>query len=247
MKNPIKRTIVIPAYAEEKYITKSLNDLYEYLKSIKWLDSTEVVVVTADAPDTTISLVKKNIKNFPQHQHILTGARVGKGRDVKAGLKVAKANLVLFMDADLATPLKYVKAAFDNLERDGGMTIGVRNVTSMHNSFLRKSTSILSNTIIRLIIGWDISDSQCGFKGFDKNALTIILPRSLINGWGFDFEFIKIAKLHNLKISAMDIPDWKDPKPYGTGLAGDPQFSAMIKTFKELFRVLVNQLKGKYR
>ena len=168
-------------------------------------------------------------------------------KDVKAGLTAAKSDQVLFMDADLATPLEYVKPAFELLASSGGMVIGVRHLHTMHKTFTRRFSSRLSNTIIRLLIGWGITDSQCGFKAFDRTTIDTILPRSKVMGWGFDFEFIIIAKVHKIAISSLHVPKWHDPKPEGTGLVGDSQFAAMKQTFKELLRVKQNQMKGLYK
>lgn len=243
----IKYSIIVPAYKEEKFISETLGNLKEYLKNVKLLDGTEVIVVTAEAPDKTIEIVSRYISIFPHSQHVKPGPRVGKGRDVKAGLSVARGDFVLFMDADLATPLKYINDFFYLLDKNGGMIIGVRGIAKMHEDLMRKISSQFSNAIIRILIGWDIKDSQCGFKAFDRKTINIILNRSKINGWGFDFEFIKIAKLNKIKITSVDIPEWKDPKPEGMGLSGDTQFDAMKKTLKELAMVKINQLKGIYK
>lgn len=243
----LPRSIVVPAYKEEKFIASTLQQLHDYLRAEDLLQTTEVIVVTADAPDETQAITASKIRIFPYHQHVQPGPRAGKGRDVKAGLRVAKGELTLFMDADLATPLHHVLPAFEALKKTGGVVIGVRNLDTMHKTFVRKLSSRLSNTIIRLFIGWNISDSQCGFKGFDRHALTTILQRSQVMGWGFDFEFIKIAKLHNLPISMINISDWHDPKPEGTGLSGDSQFTAMKQTLSELLQVKKRQIKGEYK
>ena len=242
----IDRSIVVPAYKEGAFIADTLQKLHAYLQEQSWLATTEVIVVTADADDETQAITASKIRIFDHFQHIQPGPRVGKGRDVKAGLTVAKGAFVLFMDADLATPLVHVRPAFELLEKNGGMVIGVRHLNSMHKTFVRKVSSRLSNMIVKSLIGWDIADSQCGFKAFDKSALAVILPRSVVQGWGFDFEFIKIAKLHKLLITSLDIPDWHDPKPEGTGLAGDSQLAAMKQTFAELMSVKKNQKKGLY-
>lgn len=248
MKNIIpKYSIVIPAYKEEKYIGNTLLELREYLKKIGYLNNTEVIVVTADADDKTQEIVKEKIKTFPINQHIEPGEKVGKGRDVKAGLLESTGNFVIFMDADMATPLRHIKNSFEILEKEGGMVIGVRRISSMHKSLVRRYTSVISNILIKSFIGWDIPDSQCGFKGFDKKSLSIILERSKIDGWGFDFEFIKIAKINKIKINKILLPDWHDPKPEGQGLSGDTQLSAMYKTFKELFKTKIYQIKGLYK
>ncbi|MDQ3123278.1 MAG: glycosyltransferase [bacterium] len=244
---PPTRSIVIPAYMEASFIGSTLSLLLQYLIEKDWLDTTEVIVVTADANDGTVEITTEVLKVFPLHQHIKPGHRVGKGRDVKAGLAAARADQVLFMDADLATPLEYVEPAFKLLSENGGIVIGVRDLKSMHKTVSRKISSVASNTLVRTLIGWKIPDSQCGFKAFTRQAIDVILPRSVVMGWGFDFEFIKVIRVHKLPITLLPIPDWHDPKPEGTGLAGDSQVEAMKQTFKELVQVKSNQRKGLYR
>jgi dolichyl-phosphate beta-glucosyltransferase len=242
----VARSIVIPAYKEERFIADTLQKLYDYLKDVKWLADTEVIVVTADADDETQAITASKIRIFEHGIHVQPGPRVGKGRDVKAGLAVATGDYVLFMDADLATPLNHLEEAFGLLEQKGGMVIGARHIHTMHKTFSRRLSSRFSNYLIRAMIGWKITDSQCGFKGFEKKLVQLLLERSRIVGWGFDFEFIKITRLHKMPITSIDIPDWKDPKPEGTGLAGDSQMVAMKQAFKDLMEVKRNQMKGLY-
>lgn len=243
----ITKSIIIPAYAEEPLIADTLRRLYSYMDEKGLLQDTEVIVVTAEAPDNTVAIVAKEIKPFPHQQHIQPGARVGKGRDVKVGMAAARSDKVLYMDADLATPLTHIEHIFSTLEERAGMVLGVRDLGSMHKTFSRKISSLMSNLLIRMTIGWNIADSQCGFKAFDKSTIDLLLSRSVLTGWGFDFEFMKIAKIKKVPISMIKINDWKDPKPEGAGLAGSTQFSAMKNTLKELIIVKKNQYRGKYK
>jgi len=241
-----KRSIVIPAYAEAKFIEGTLDQLYAYLKHLDWLDGTEIIVVTADAADGTPELVARHIGRFPLHIHVRPGSRAGKGRDVRAGLEASSAPVVMFMDADLATPLKHVEPILHLVGENGGMAIGVRDLEKMHKTAIRRLSSRISNLIIRSVIGWDIRDSQCGFKAFDRRMVDLILQFSRINGWGMDFEYIKIARVNDVAVSSLAVPDWTDPKGVNEGLAGDSQLSAMMSTLKELRKVWWNAMRGRY-
>lgn len=244
----IMRSIIVPAYSEAECIRRSLASLKEYLQSQGWLNDTEVIVVTADAEDGTPAIVREEIKQFPVGVHLEPGPRVGKGRDVKLGMKAACGEYIIFTDADLATPLHHMAEAFRLLGEKGGMVIGVRQLSHIHNSLKRRMSSVLANTSVRLVIGWDIHDSQCGFKGFTRATADCILSRSdpAISNWGFDFEFIKIAKINAVPIGFLPIPDWSDPKDASANLTGDSQWSAMKRTLFELYRVWNNTRKGKY-
>lgn len=246
-KTTIERSIIIPAYAEEQFIAATLRQVHEYLAAKNWLESTEVIVVTADAQDKTQAIVAGAIMNFPHGVHINPGPRVGKGRDVKAGMAAAHGQYVVFTDADLATPVEHFTRMFELLTQKGGMVIGVRNLKSMHKTWYRRLSSVVSNLPIRFVVGWDVRDSQCGFKGFDRKTTDLLLGRSQIMGWGFDFEFIKIAKTNRLPLSMIRITDWFDPKGADAGLAGDSQLKAMYRTLKELWRVMKLSANGVYK
>lgn len=242
----ITYSIIIPAYTEELFIGDTLKTLSKYLKDNKIYDDTQVIVVTADAKDKTKEIVAENSKLFAYFEHIKPGPKVGKGRDVRLGLSKASGEFVLFMDADMATPVHHIAQAFKVLKQNGGMVIGQRSLTTMHKTVLRRISSVLSNTFIKLLIGFDIHDSQCGFKGFTKEALGVILPRMTLTGWSFDVEMIKIAKIHHIKVSKIDIPDWEDPKGTDAGLAGEHVLSAMIISLSETVTMQLRSWQNKY-
>lgn len=240
-------SIVMGAYNEADIIEDNLKTLRNWLKENNMLQSTEVVVVTADSPDNTIELVGKGLLQFKHSQHVKPGARVGKGRDIRAGMLAAKGEYVVFMDADLATPLKHLGVALEALQ-DGDVdtVIGVRDLSKVHNSWQRKLGSWLSNNLIQLVIWQKVSDSQCGFKAYTRAAAQDIFSRQTIMGWGFDPELLVLARLLGYNRTDISIADWKDPKDPGKGLVGDSQFGAMLKSLQELFTIRLNIIRGKY-
>lgn len=241
----MKYSIIIPAYKEARYIGRTLDALYVYLKEQKMLNRTEVIVVAADAGDNTATVARNEALDYPHFRVIEFPSRVGKGRDVRAGFLEAKGNYRLFMDADMATPLHHIGEAFSQLEAGADVVYGVRNLSLMHNTFSRKLSSRLSNLAIRLLAARGVADSQCGFKAFTSESADLIFKRSRINGWGIDIEMLTIARLHKLQIQPLSVPDWKDPKG-DDGLAGDSQFQAMVQTFKELLSIVVHRIRGRY-
>lgn len=243
----MKYTIVIPAYNEEGFITSTLKDLSKYLSAQKMDRSTEVIVVAAKGGDGTAELARRQQKKFKELRVIELPNKVGKGRDVKVGLVNSRGSYVLFMDADLATPLHHIKPLFTELQKNQGLVYGVRNLGTMHNSFFRKATSRLGNSLVQKLLMRGVEDSQCGFKGMDKDVLDLVLEKSVINGWGFDFELFSIINkaCEDIPQTPIRIDDWKDPK--GTeGLAGERKMLAMLRTLKELVVVKKNSILRKY-
>lgn len=237
-------SIVIGALREEKRIGKSLKRLHMYLLEKKSLDSTEVIVVVASAGDKTIEIVENNLFLFPHHRIIKPGKPIGKGRDIKLGMQAATGDVVLFMDADLATPLHHVYDAVSLIKHKAAdVVIGVRNIRNMHDTKTRFFISLLGNLAFSVISGRYIPDTQCGFKAFSKKAVKKCFSRQTIVGWGFDMELLIIAFEQSLSIAQLPINDWQN-QPDGT-------FSGGLKnTFKfgrDLIIMLGNRITKKYK
>ena len=103
-------TIVIPAYCEEHRIGQSLEKLAHFLTTDTFLKQKliEVLIVAADAPDNTHDIIRTKQKLFKNCTLHKPGPHVGKGRDVQYGMLRATGSYVIFMDADLATPLTHI-------------------------------------------------------------------------------------------------------------------------------------------
>lgn len=237
-------SIVIGALREEKRIEKSLKKLREYLVETKSLKSTEVVIVTADGGDRTIEIVEKNLLLFPNHQIIKPGKPVGKGRDIKLGMQAARGDIVLYMDADLATPLHHIDDAVSLVKHKASdIVIGVRNIRKMHATKSRFMMSLLGNLAFSFVSGRYIPDTQCGFKVFSRKAARRCFGRQTITDWSFDMELILIAISQNLTVAQLPIEDWKDV-PGGTfsgGLGNTMRFG------RDLSILFKNRITGAYK
>lgn len=82
---------IIPAYNEEKNILEVLKVVY----AAKWID--EIIVVDDGSTDSTVDVVNK----FNNIKLIVHKENLGKGAAMVSGAKVAKSDLILFLDADL--------------------------------------------------------------------------------------------------------------------------------------------------
>lgn len=240
----IKLTIVVPAYHEADLITKSLQELKKAIAEHLDPKTTEVVVVAADSKDNTPDIAAKSADLFEHFQLIRPGVRVGKGRDVRAGILAGKGEYRMFMDADMATPLHHLKQVAEFMKNDGEIAIGVRPLTTIHTG-LRKFISELGNILVQSTLTPGISDSQCGFKVFRADIAEKLFNRLTILSWGFDMELLTIARIHKYDIATIEIPDWHDPK--AEGLTGDSSLKVAFDTGIELLKILSKRLMGRYK
>lgn len=241
-------SVVLPAYCEALIIEESLNKLSKALKDDKKRSkNTELIVVIANSSDKTLVLVKKNVHLFNKVTIIQPGPKVGKGRDVREGILAAKGRYSLFLDADMATPPNHIKYMFDMLEDGCDVAIGTRPLSKIHNTFMRRVRSVISNMLIRCLAVPGISDTQCGFKGFNNKAAQNLFKPLKTMAWGFDIEILARARAKKFKISELFIDDWYDPKIGKMGLVGESDIHANINTLKELLLISKNRLLRRYK
>ena len=239
-------SIVIPAYMEAALIIDSLAQLAEWLNSHDY-GIVEVIVVVADSPDGTAKLAESMQSKFASLTIVKPGPRVGKGRDVRAGMQAATGHYRLFMDADLATPLVHLDDIAAAMAADNDVTIAVRDLWQIHDGLLRKMISKLGNIATQILILPGVKDGQCGFKVFRADVAEAVFSRQTMLGWSFDAELLAIARRLGYTISMFEAGDWRDPKDGNMGLVGDSPLHAAINTFRDLLIIRLNLWRGRYR
>ena len=244
--NKIELSIVIPAYREEKRIGKTLDQLAAYIKTDGTLreDNVEVIIVSADSQDRTHDIIKGKQALYTNFKIIFPGPKVGKGRDVKLGMLEARGKAVLFMDADLATPLKYIKLFYETFLTNADVVIAVRDLKRYRQNIPRIFISAIGNILFKLASGIWIEDSQCGFKLFSYDAMQICFSQLQIMGWGFDMDILAAAKANKLTIQTIHVPDWVSV-PEGT--FEDAIFKNTLRSFVDLSLIFYKRIFGRYK
>ena len=238
-------TIIIPAYAEEKRIGKTLDELATFLGTDPVLRKlwVETIVVSADSPDETHRIVRSKQPLFQDFKLLKPGPKVGKGRDVQYGVLRARGQTVLFMDADLATPLSYIPLFYERQQLGHDIVIATRNLLKHHPHFGRRLLSNTGNLLFRVAGGLWIEDSQCGFKMFTRDAAQRCFSKLSILGWGFDMEVLAIARAHKLRIACHRVDDWVSV-PDGTFTDGFLENA--VQSLKELVSIFWKRLRRTY-
>ncbi len=244
MKRP-DLTIIIPAYCEERRIGRSLDSLAAFITTDSFMKrlSIEVLVVAADAPDNTHAIVLSKKDMFKKFALLKPGPRIGKGRDVQYGMLRASGTYILFMDADLATPLQHIEAFYKLCTAGADVVIGTRDLLHYRPNRLRNIFAYLGNQLYRVVGGLSVADTQCGFKMFAAVASHLCFSRLTIMGWGFDLEILAIAQANGLTIKSIPLADWQH-QPFST--YNDNAFQIALRTIRDFAIITVNRIKGRY-
>jgi len=200
-------SIVIPAYNEAERVEKSLDAIFDFMKS--WDFSFEVIVVDDGSKDATSQIVQEKMGNHKELKLITLPLNRGKGFAVRTGILAARGEYILFSDADLSTPIEELPKLFSWLNKGYDIAIASRAcpgaVLEIHQPFYREFMGRLFNLLVRLFLLPGIRDTQCGFKLFRREVAWDVFKRQRFRGFSFDFEVLYIAKRLGYKIKEVPV------------------------------------------
>jgi dolichyl-phosphate beta-glucosyltransferase len=202
----------------------------------------EIIVVNDCSQDSTCDIVRK-IRD--KHIALLHNkANSGKGYSIRKGIEHAKKDLILFTDADLATPIEELKNLMSAIEDGADIAIASRNlkgsVIKTKQPFYRQMLGKIFPLIVRALCLRGIKDTQCGFKLFRKDVAKKVFSLSRLDRYAFDVEALFIAKKKGYSIKEVPVT-WID-KPYSKVRI----FRDSFVMLKDLFRIKTNWWMGRY-
>jgi glycosyltransferase involved in cell wall biosynthesis len=237
-------SIVIPAYNEAKRLPASLDQILSFLAG-RQLQFREVIVVDDGSQDPTAECVRAYSRREPFIRLLQNPGNRGKGYSIRHGMLEARGNWILSTDADLSAPITEFDTLYQAATRSGAqVAIGSRalnrHLIGIHQPAAREYAGKLFNVLMRAVTGLPFRDTQCGFKLFDRNAVSRIFPRQQLDGFGFDVEDLFIAK--QLGIHVVEAPvRWNNVEGTKVSLWNG------LDSFLDLLRIRAYQLRGKYR
>jgi dolichyl-phosphate beta-glucosyltransferase len=207
---PPQLTIVVPAYNESARLEKTLVTILDYLN--QHYKSSELIVVDDGSSDGTSAVAEKAMANSGavNARPIRYEPNRGKGFAVRTGLLAAAADIVLFSDADLSTPISETPKLIEPVAAgDCDVAFGSRaldrSLIGVHQSWRREQGGRIFNLLVRIATGLPYWDTQCGFKAFRMNACRPLIEAAQIDRFGFDVELIYLARLAGLRLREVPV------------------------------------------
>lgn len=130
----------------------------------------------------------------------------GKGSAVRQAVMAAGGDIILCTDCDCAYGTDKIADVVEIFDRapDVDVVIGSRRLTSdgyAGYTALRKLMSKTYIVVVKLLAGFDHSDSQCGFKAWRRDAAKAVFSLCETDGWAFDIEALMIAEKLGYRIT----------------------------------------------
>ena len=238
-------SLVIPAFDEAARLSEPLEAVFKYLAAERM--NAEVILVDDGSSDGTGVAAQRIFDLHPEFDSKVVSYHPnrGKGYAVREGLKACRAPIALFSDADLSTPIDELPKLIDPI-RSGecDVTFGSRaldrSLIGTHQPWRREQGGKVMNFFIRKMSGLAFSDTQCGFKAFNMLKFRPLLGLMTIDRFGFDVEFLFVAKYHGLRL--MEIPvRWNNVEGSKVDVFRDTR-----RMFTELSQIRRNAKNGAY-
>mmetsp|Transcript_80655 Transcript_80655/g.224476 ORF Transcript_80655/g.224476 Transcript_80655/m.224476 type:complete len:327 (-) Transcript_80655:213-1193(-) len=228
-------SVIVPAFNEEYRLPQMLEETLAYLEARAARQpgfTYEVLVVDDGSFDATFAAA---LGSWGRGQGLRKGSawgelRVlqlnwnrGKGFAVQAGMLAARGQLLLLADADGATRI----GDLERLERalgpsvaglggsEGGVQIvfgsryHLREESMPRTSRLQNAVTLAFDVLVWALVGWQIHDTQCGFKLFRADVGKRIFSSVHLHGWAFDVEVLLLARVFGRRIAEVPV-SWID-------------------------------------
>lgn len=200
-------SIIVPAYNEEGRIEKTLID---YLKTFQ--EDTEIIVIPNGCDDNTVAIIEKTKRNHPRLQYKNFPESILKGGAILEGFKIARGQLIGYVDADGATSAEEFKRLATLAANVDGVIAsrrleGAKIITPPPP--IRRLASIIFNLLVRSLFQFSFRDTQCGAKIFQKKVIDDVREEIRTTDWAFDIDLLYRLKKHGYTIQ--EIPTvWAD-------------------------------------
>jgi len=235
-------SVIVPAYNEAERLPSTLSKIVEHLSTRP--QTFEVIVVDDGSTDVTASIVEKYYQQSGKVRLIKNPGNRGKGYAVRNGMLHASGQYLIFSDSDLSTPVEDIDLLLSPLQRGYDVVIGSRALRPEwiypRQPLSRQLVGRIFNLCIRGVTFLEVHDSQCGFKGFRRDAAKMIFSRQKLTGFGFDVEIAYLARKYGFRLLEV-------PVHWSNNLASKVHpFRDGPLMFLDLLRILWNNWSGQY-
>lgn len=208
----MKIDFCIPVYNEDVIFPANAARTWQFLQALDLVHDWRLVFIVNGSTQDFCDLVQDFVnQNRPQAVCFVV-SEAGKGLAIKSYFDASDADILVYMDIDLAVDLKDLPRLLSPIiEGEADLSFGSRMLPASlkTRSWLRESSSQAYLHLSRYLLHHHFSDLQCGFKAITATAWRTISPLILNRAWFFDTEFIYFA--HRQAYRLREIPvNWSE-------------------------------------
>lgn len=206
--------VTIPVLNEEETLDRQVRILHGFLEqNFPTHSQWRIVIADNGSTDNTRHIAAALCDEFPEIQLVKVPEK-GVGLALKTSWSQSQADIVGYMDLDLATDLKHFIQAYNALATEGfDLVYGTRlhkKSRVVGRTLKREITSRVFNFMLKTYLGTRFSDGMCGFKWLlRKHVAPLMEGGAVSNGWFFSTELLTVAEWKGLKMCELPV-HWTD-------------------------------------
>ena len=207
----IALSVIIPAYNEARRLPPYLASVRQYLDE-RYPGRYEVIVVDDGSRDG-LSDVLAPPADWPELVVMRHPTNQGKGAAVRNGMLASRGQLLLFADADGATPIDQEVKLAEAIQSGADLAVGSRLVAAAdvtrRRTWSRGLLGRLFAGFARRWLGISLRDTQCGFKMFRREVGRRLFSSGQESGYLFDLELLVLADRLDYRVAEVPV-NWAD-------------------------------------
>ena len=202
-----KVSVIVPVHNEAKNLERNIKELERQLNLS--LGDFEIIISEDGSTDRTAEISR--LHRSDKIRVLNSSERLGKGAAIKLASAKARGNIIIFMDADLASQPASVKDLVKHIEGGAAIVVGSRYLkdSKAKRSVTRLIASKAFNWLVILLFNSKINDHQCGFKAFQKELVLPTMDEIENIGWFWDAELLIRTQRKGLKVVEIPI-EWTE-------------------------------------
>jgi glycosyltransferase involved in cell wall biosynthesis len=217
----VEVSVVFPAYNEVDFLEPAVKKVSKALG--EFTRSYEIIIAEDGSKDGTAERAEALAQRYSYVKHIHGEKRLGRGTALNNAFRQSSGRVLVYMDLDLATDLKYLKPLIDALRVEGyDFATGSRMLpeSKVERSLSRNISSKSYNFLVRHMLGSKLKDHQCGFKAFKREPTLQLIEEAGARHWFWDTEILVRAARKGYKIKEIPV-EWKSGRKTKVNLFKD--------------------------
>ncbi|MFH1979512.1 MAG: glycosyltransferase [Patescibacteria group bacterium] len=202
----------LPIYNEEKILKDNVLYLFKYCNNQNFNFDWKIVIINNGSIDNSEKIGRGLANKYFNKIKLENIKYPGKGQALKFYWQKSIADIIVYMDIDLAVSLNNISDLISLIiNKNYDLVLGSRLLphSKIKRSFIRTLNSKTYNWLSRIILCHNFTDLQCGFKAIKVGALKKLTPFIRNHKWFFDTELIIFANYFKYKIKEMPV-DWQE-------------------------------------
>jgi len=186
-------SLIIPCYKQEKIIIRNVKQIKKVLDKIRY--DYEIIIVVDGEVDNACEKIRK--AQISKVKALCYKENQGKSYAIRLGMHYAKGDYVMFIDSGMEIDPNGISMLLEHMEwYNADIIVGSKRhqVSQVNYSLQRKILSTGYYTLVKILFGIKVTDTQAGIKIFKKNVLEKILPRLLEKKFAGDLEMLVVAE-----------------------------------------------------